>query len=282
LKAEYADDFRFDPVERDNLIAWLDAIARKADADRLRAIPGFAASRQPLNNYGTELNLNAGLVALLPLRGSAMDLCHPDAKPQIHGAVPAPDRNGIANMAYRFSGEGAFIEFPKNPDYDNAGSITVSAWMRPHKPAAYTAWISQVGPRWGSQWRLGFGPNPTSQWGATTFGTRWTDYWASGDGLPINTWVHTAAVFDQTLGVLHLYVNGREVEIIHDLVPWGSSQGPILIGAQRDDGLFFNGDVGEVRVYRRAFNAAEVAALSKADAGSTEAQAQSNPCAAIR
>jgi hypothetical protein len=46
-------------------------------------------------------------------------------------------------------------------------------------------------------------------------------------------------------------------------VPWGSSQGPILIGAQRDDGLFFTGDVGEVRVYRRALNSGEVEAINK-------------------
>jgi hypothetical protein len=181
-------------------------------------------------------------------------------------------------MAYRFNGEGAFIEFPKNPDYNNAGSITVSAWARAHKPAAYSAWVSQPGPRWGSQWRLGFGPNPSSQWGATTFGTRWTDYWVAGNGLPIDTWVHTAAVFDQTIGMLHLYVNGREVETIHNLVPWGSSQGPILIGAQRDDGLYFNGDVGEVRVYRRALNSAEIAALSKTEAGSADKEARTNPC----
>ena len=278
LKTEYADDFRFDPAERQNLIAWLDASARKADADRLRDLSGFAATGLLLNNYETAVDLKAGLVADLPLHGSAVDLCHPGGTPTIRGAIPAPDRFGHPNMAYRFSGDSAFIEIPKDPDYDNAGSITVSAWMRPHKPAAYSAWVSQVGPRWGSQWRLGFGPNPTAQWGATTFGTRWTDYWAPGGSLPVDTWVHTAAVFDQTLGVLHLYLNGREVQTVHDLVPWGSSQGPILIGAQRDDGLFFSGDVSEVRVYRRALNAAEVAALSKVDAVATETE-KSNPCA---
>lgn len=91
--------------------------------------------------------------------------------------------------------------------------------MRPHKPAACTAWVWQVEPRWGSQWRLGFGPNPTAQWGATTFGTRWKDHWVNGDGLPVDTWTHTATVFDQTLGELHLYVNGQEVQTVHDLVP---------------------------------------------------------------
>jgi predicted alpha/beta superfamily hydrolase len=262
LKPEYGGDFRFDATERQNLVSSLDAEGRKEDVARLRAIPEFAAPGGTGNNYSSKIDLNAGLIALLPLQGSAVDVCHPDAKAIIHGAAPASDRKGRANMAYSFSGDGAYIEFPKNIDYDNAGSISVTAWVKPHKPAAYSAWVSQVGPRWGSQWRLGFGPNPAQQWGATTFGTRWTDYWATAEGLPADEWIHTAAVFDQTLGRLRLYLNGREVQSRQDLVPWGSSQGPILIGAQRDDGLFFTGEVGEVRVYRRALNAAEVEAIN--------------------
>jgi len=265
LHADYSNDFRFDPTERRNLIASLTAAGRKQDAARLKAIPNFTADEGAANNYGSGVDLKNGLVALLPLSGSTVDVCHPESKAAIHGATLTADRSGRANMAYAFNGSGAYIEFPKNADYDNAGSITVTAWVKPHKPAAYTAWVSQVGPRWGSQWRLGFGPNPTAQWGATTFGTRWTDYWVNGDGLPVDSWVHTAAVFDQTLGKLRMYVNGREVQTRDDLGPWGSSKGPILIGAQRDDGLFFEGDVGAVRVYRRAVNAAEVEAINKLD-----------------
>jgi len=266
LRTEFADDFRFDPVERQNLLAALDAQGRKADADRLRAIPSFAAPGTAENSYGTKVDLNTGLVAFLPLQGSATDLCHPAAKPVVHGAVLAPDRLGRPDRSYRFNGRGESIEIPRNPDYDSAGSISVSAWVRPHVPAAYSAWVSQVGPRWGSQWRLGFGPTPDAQWGATIFGTRWTDYWVNSGGLPVDKWVHTAAVFDQTLGELHVYLNGQEVQVFHGLSPWGSSPGPLLIGAQRDDGIFFNGDVGEVRVYRRVLNPGEVKALA-ADSG---------------
>jgi predicted alpha/beta superfamily hydrolase len=269
LQTEYSEDFRFDPAERANLVAALEARGRKDDAAKLKGVKDLAASGQAENNYGSAVDLKAGLVAYLPLQGSTADICHPAANGAIHGATPAPDRHGNENRAYRFDGEGAYIEFPKNPDFNNSGSISVTAWVRPHSPAAYSAWVSQVGPQWGSQWRLGFGPKPTAQWGATTFGTKWTDYWVNGDGLPIDQWVHTAAVFDQTLGELHVYVNGRQVQTVYDLVPWGASNGPILIGAQRDDGLFFNGDVGEVRVYRRALNGAEVEALSKMDSDAT-------------
>jgi hypothetical protein len=263
LREEHAEDFRFDAAERQNLIQALEARGRKDDASRLKVLPGFEARGPVGNNYGSGVDLSAGLVAYIPLEGSAVDLCHPDAKAAVHGAVLAPDRDGREGKAYRFNGHGTFIEFPGNPDRSTAGTISVSAWVRVHNPAAYSAWVSQVRSTWGSQWRLGSGPNHATQWGATTLATRWTDYWVNGDGLPVDRWVHTAAVFDQTMGELHIYLNGREVQSFSGLAPWCASQGPLLIGAQRDDGLFFDGDVGEVRVYRRALNAAEVAALSK-------------------
>jgi len=280
LRSEYGQDFRFDPVERQNLIQFLEAHGRKDDATRLKALPDFAVSGLIGNNYGTAIDLNAGLVADLPLQGSAIDLCHPEAKANVHGAVLAPDRNGRDGKAYRFGGKGDFIEFPPHADLSTAGSISISAWVRAHTPAAYTAWVSQVRTTWGSQWRLGFGPNPAAQWGATTLATRWTDYWVNGDGLPVDRWAHTAAVFDQTVGELHIYLNGREVQTYSGIAPWTASKGPLLIGAQRDDGLFLDGDVGEVRVYRRALNATEVPALSKAEnASNKEPQL---PCRAFR
>ena len=276
LRAEHADDFRFDPIERENLIHALEARGRRDDAARLKTLPGFEAGGGVGNNYGTAVDLRSGLIADLPLDGSAADRCHPDAKAAVHGAVLTSDRHGREGKAYRFGGKGDFIEFPGNPDFKTAGSVSVSAWVRPHTPAAYSAWVSQVRSTWGSQWRLGFGPNPATQWGATTLATRWTDYWVNGEGLAVDRWVHTAAVFDQTMGELRIYLNGREVQTYSGLAPWCASTGPLLIGAQRDDGLFFDGDVGEVRVYRRTLNAAEVEALSKLERDSTSNQSCSS------
>jgi predicted alpha/beta superfamily hydrolase len=274
LQSDYSNDFRFDPIERRNLLSALEARGKKDDAARLRALPGFAdgidAAGLVPNDYGDAVHLDAGLVADLPLAAAPVDLCHLDSQPTVHGAVSAPGRDGKPNGAWRFSGNGEFIEFPANSDYANAGSLTVSAWVRPHGPASYTAWVSQVSSfGWGSQWRLGFGPTPTSQWGATTFNGRWSDYLINGDGLPVDKWVHVTAVFDQTLGELHIYVDGREMQAFHGIAPWGASKGPLLVGAQRDDGVFFNGDVSDVRVYRRTLNAKEVETLSQSDAAAT-------------
>lgn len=78
------------------------------------------------------------------------------------------------------------------------------------------------------------------------------------------------------MGELHIYLNGREVQSYSGLAPWCASTGPLLIGAQRDDGLFFDGDVSEVRVYRRALNAAEVGAVSKLERDSASNQSCSS------
>jgi predicted alpha/beta superfamily hydrolase len=281
LQTGYKDDFRFDPIERANLLASLEARGKKEDADRLRALPGFAdgldAPGLVPNDYGDAIHLDAGLAADLPLAGPPADLCHPDNKPKVQGAVSAAGRDDKADGAWRFSGNGDFIQFSANPDYATAGSISISAWVRPHAPASYTAWVSQVSSLgWGSQWRVAFGPTPNTQWGATTFNGRWSDYLINGDGLPVDKWVHTTAVFDQTLGELHIYLNGRELQVFHNIAPWAASKGPILIGAQRDDGVFFNGDVSDVRVYHRVLNAKEVEALSQAD----EAAPTSTACRA--
>jgi predicted alpha/beta superfamily hydrolase len=277
LQSDYRDDFRFDPAERANLLAALEARGKKDDAARLRALPGLAegleAAGPVTNDYGEAIHLDSGLVADLPLAGAPGDLCHPDSKAKVQGATPALDRHDKADGAWRFSGNGDFIEFPANSDYANAGSITISAWVLPHGPASYTAWVSQVSSLgWGSQWRLGFGPTPATQWGATTFNGRWNDYLNNGDGLPVDKWVHTAAVFDQTLGELHIYVNGRELQTFHGIAPWAPSKGPLLVGTQRDDGVFFNGNVSDVRVYSRALNAKEIEALSQFDDSSKPAE----------
>jgi hypothetical protein len=60
---EHADDFRFDAVERQNLIQALESRGRKEDASRLRALPGFEARGSVGNNYGSGVDLSAGLVA---------------------------------------------------------------------------------------------------------------------------------------------------------------------------------------------------------------------------
>lgn len=91
--------------------------------------------------------------------------------------------------------------------------------------------------------------------------TRWFDYWKNGDDLPAGKWVHIVAVFDQTLATLKLYRDGKLAKELYGIAAWEPSTGPLLIGLQRDEGISYIGDVGEIRIYNRTLNAAEVSAL---------------------
>lgn len=52
LRAEYSDDFRFDPVERQNLIQFLETHGRKDDSTRLK--PSRILRSQDLSGTATE------------------------------------------------------------------------------------------------------------------------------------------------------------------------------------------------------------------------------------
>ncbi len=264
LRGEYASYFRFEPLDLANLLAYLEANNRKEDAAALRSLPGFApdAEGMALNNYGAGVDLNVGLASHIVMDGSPRDLAGGATQFKVQGAAPCADRHGREGKAYRFNGRNDYISITGNSALRAGGSLTVSAWIRPRAPKAYAAWISQVrSAGWGSKWRVGFGSSPDSQWGATTLTTRWTDYWTRGAGIPAGNWVHVAAVFDQVLGNLKLYQNGKLVKEFFGLAPWAASTGPVLIGLQRDDGIFYDGDIGEIRLYNRTMNAQEVAAL---------------------
>lgn len=264
LRGQYAPYFRFEPLDLKNLLTYLEASGRKDDAAALRGLPDFppAAKGDALNNYGSTVDLKAGLAAHIVMDGGLQDLAAPGAQFKIQGAVPTTDRHGEENKAYTFDGKASFISETGNAALQASGSLTVSTWIRPRVPTAYAGWISQPrGAGWGSKWRVGFGASPESQWGPTVLVARWTDYWTNGNGIPANKWTHVVCVFDQTLGTLRLYQDGKLVKEFYGLPNWAASTGPLLIGVQRDDGIYYNGDVGEIRIYNRTLNDAEVAKL---------------------
>ncbi|KAA6460963.1 hypothetical protein DYQ86_11855 [Acidobacteria bacterium AB60] len=266
VRNEYAPYFRLDPLDLKNLAAYLESQARKEDAAALRSLPAFPSPSKDdaLNNYGSAIDLERGLAARIVMDGNPRDLANAASQFKIQGALPTTGRDGKENGAYRFDGK-SNISVTGNPALQSAGSLTVSAWIRPRVPTAYAAWISQVrSAGWGSKWRVGFGASPNSQWGPTILATRWFDYWKNGDELPVGKWVHTVAVFDQTLATLKLYRDGKIAKEFYGIPAWESSTGPLLIGLQRDDGISYIGDVGEVRIYNRTLSAQEVTALYSA------------------
>jgi hypothetical protein len=113
------------------------------------------------------VDLLAGLAAHIVMDGGIRDLAHAATEIDIQNAVPCPGRRGQAHGAYRFDGKTSQIQISGNPALGAAGSLTMSAWIRPRVPAVYAAWAAQTHSRgrW-SRWRLGFGTADAAEWGS--------------------------------------------------------------------------------------------------------------------
>jgi hypothetical protein len=85
--------------------------------------------------------------------------------------------------------------------------------------------------------------------------------------LPANAWTHLATTWDGS--TLRLYVNGTQVSTMALAGTLPVSTGPLKIGGNAVWGEWYRGLIDEVRVYRRALSAGEVAAdMNRAVVGS--------------
>jgi fibronectin type 3 domain-containing protein len=97
---------------------------------------------------------------------------------------------------------------------------------------------------------------------ALSVGGQW--YSASFGALAANTWYHLVGTYDGD--TLRAYVNG--VLMTANTAPSGNPSFeslPLEIGAHAGAPQYFNGVVDDVRIYRRALSAAEIAALAQPD-----------------
>lgn len=88
--------------------------------------------------------------------------------------------------------------------------------------------------------------------------------------LPLNTWSHLAATFDNS--TLRLYVDGVQVGSRAGSGPLLTSSGALRIGGNNVWGELFQGRIDEVRIYNRALTPTEIqtdmnTAIGGADAG---------------
>ncbi len=201
----------------------------------------------------------------IPLDGHAREASGRGPEGKVQGATPVEDRRGRAAGAFRFDGLDDRIEIPAPERLAGGGSVTVSAWVRPRGRVAYGAWVSKATRPYGSQWRVGFASNPDAQWGLTLFNGRWSDYWVAQAPVPDGEWTHVVATADQTVGQVRYYVNGRPAGGSSALQPFLASTAPLFVGFQADDGVFYSGDVDDLRVWDRVLGAAEVEALFRSE-----------------
>ncbi len=211
--------------------------------------------------------ISQNLVAYYPFNGNANDESGYNQDGVVHNASLTEDRSGHPGRAFDFNGKNSFIMIPKTPALNTFSSITISCWIFPRKFLKYESWISKVNPgSCSSQWRTGFGEDLNHEWGLTECHSKdkqniWTDYWITHSSIPLNRWTQFTVVADQSAASILLYVNGIKVGRFDNLKTFEQSESPLYIGCQKDDGVFFNGKIDDIRIYNRALNDDEVNAV---------------------
>jgi RHS repeat-associated protein len=165
--------------------------------------------------------------------------------------------------ALAFDGIGDGVALPQSDALTFTSSVTIEAWVRPLTGAGTARQIVQLPGAGGDGLRL-------TESGRPHFRAMFPSGRANVSGptpLAADTWTHVATTYDGTM--LRMYVNGAEVAtqpVTGELS--GTSQ--MLIGRTRLTGAPFVGSIDEVRVYRRALTAEEIASDMNTPIGTQE------------
>jgi hypothetical protein len=200
-----------------------------------------------------------------------------DASPQRHAAaVDGPARvKGKLGLGLRFDGVDDFVRLPKSPVLDalHEGDYTMSAWCQ-------TAGVPRGG-RFVLMGKVGFhlgliqdDEGRFEMWHYLNVGPIGGQVHAqTAPGTAVAAFTHLAGVVSRTRGVTQIYVNGR----LEGVTRWAAGSAPRdyggrgwTIGMAREAGINHgpaNAVIDDVRFYRRALSARDVAALAGASYG---------------
>jgi hypothetical protein len=188
---------------------------------------------------------------------------------QNHATTTAPGKIG---QALRFLDVGVDdrVSMGDQAVYDFSGSFSLSAWVRIEKLTGFNQTIiAKNAPGSQTSYSLEFtpdnGPYQFFLYGSndgTTLSGRY-----SASTISANEWYHVTAVYDTSVPVYHMFING----VLDDGVTYGTSPAtsiynstaPLTIGA-RGGSTGGNNTVGiidDVRVYNRALTANEAREL---------------------
>jgi hypothetical protein len=208
----------------------------------------------------------AGLVLALGFNETGGSTAY-DASPArntgtITGAVRVAGRDG-AGSALAFDGLKDAVSIAGSPSLDLRETATVEAWVRANALTGTAA----------NRWRAVLTKQGDTGLSYALYGNEaqasrpaaFVDIAgvhrsaAAGPALPALTWTHLALTFDN--GALRLYVNGVERSSAAFTGVIAQSPGaPLRIGGNSVLGEWFAGQIDDVRVYKRALTAAEIAA----------------------
>jgi hydrogenase maturation factor HypE len=228
----------------------------KGGTGGVRDLAGNAATSTTTWSFSVSAQTSTGPVAVYGFDEGVGSILNDLSGNQLHGTVlGATWQSGRFGKSLQFDGVNDSASIPANTLLDASAAVTIEAWVY---PTAFAGWNTVVF---------------KEASGAHTYAL-----YAAGDGLgagghmqlaadqkahqtatlPLGQWSHLATTYDgQTV---RLFVNAVQVASVAASGPVAVSNGALRIGGNNVWGEYFTGRIDEVRLYRRALGAAEIAA----------------------
>lgn len=172
-----------------------------------------------------------------------------------HGAVGAATWTAAGKFggALTFNGSSARVSIPDAPSLQITAALTLEAWVRP--TTVTSAWRDVIFKGNDNYYLNATSPSSSRPAAGALFsGVHGEVYGTSALGA--NAWTHLATTYDGTSQ--RLYVNGALVSSRAQSGPISTSNNPLEIGGDHIYGLYFAGQIDEVRVYDTALSQAQV------------------------
>ena len=168
------------------------------------------------------------------------------------------------------SGSSQYVDFGNNVGIDNVSACTIGGWFWVESGNNYAPLAADGSATATARIYLGLGgpgvSDTTAIMAVVANGGNTYGYTAAG-AIPVNTWVHVSMVFDGSGGTnadrLKVYVNGVNTALTFvGTIPsttFNGSSNPFRVSNVGT--MYFDGKSDEVRVYNRALNSTDAAAL---------------------
>ena len=218
--------------------------------------------------------LSTGLVSYHPFSGNANDATGNGHDGAINGPVLTTDRFGNADAAYDFDGVDDSINLGNSPDLA-LESFTTSAWLKwesEHPADDYRVVLAKGDSASGYEQNYMLYVGDVAGSVAARVGggaAAGSDYLFSETRVDDGQWHHVVLTVDSSTGEGALYFDGTLAESKSGMVtPLVDNAAPVMIGVWSVPSYGYgdwDGQIDDVRIYNRAFSAADASVLYQAE-----------------
>ncbi len=160
-----------------------------------------------------------------------------------------------------FDGVDDYIQIADDPNLVMTDTLTLEVWVNPDDVSAFENMILNKE----GEYELAI-KNGTIQWGVANTDPGW-DWYDTGYAVSDNEWTHIAFSYDN--GVANIYVNGTLVDTYNGSGTIGDAyptMNELHIGGRTNNpsGLYFDGQIADVRIWNTVRTEAEISANQNA------------------